>query len=166
MIADPEVCCSASLLHTPSISNLVPQLLRHLLLAIVDGNDPLKQQQRNQTDPNLGPFPFAKVEVQQRLANDTKTSFATLQSQNQVEAFVLGLFNSCGSEKEFATHMRDFLISVKAFGGPEELHRQEMEEQKQKQAAWEAEMRARIPGMVGPVTLRQPAIPADEDDDL
>lgn len=87
-----------------------------------------------------------KPDVMSRLADLLLQNFANL-NRKQVEAFVLGLFNKCGSPKDFSLHLRDFLIQLKEFAGADEFF--EAERQAALENAKEMQMRRQmqVPGL-------------------
>ena len=78
-------------------------------------------------------FVFSRQEVQQNIALNLKNNNLANVTSWQVEIFVLDLFNKCDwnsntVNEAFSTHIKDFLIQLKVFGGPEEEWERERQE--------------------------------------
>jgi len=95
-------------------------------------------------------FPITKAQAVQTLVEKVKNSFANaVQSSAQAEHFGLGLFNYCSDEAAFDSHLRDFLLSLKRFGGQEDLWRAARDRELAKSREKDMLNKRRIPGFVG-----------------
>lgn len=121
-----------------------------------------------------GPAPVITVidknEVMRKIAVIFQASFETLQATAQIEAFVLGLFNKCGDPEEFAVHVKDFLIQIKAFGGPDALWELEKKDALERAKTLDEANRNKVPGMVpqhaGQVRVPGASVALDAEDDM
>ncbi len=92
-------------------------------------------------------------------ANLLRTAFSNLQ-EVQIQHFVSGLFTLNEDATKFKTHLRDFLISLKEFGGDNaELYADEREQEKKDLASAERERAMKVGGLIKPADL-------DQDDEL
>jgi len=90
--------------------------------------------------------------LRQYVANLLGSSFKNL-TQQQVNDFVLGLFDLNKDLAHFKTHLRDFLVKIKEFGGGEDNRQLFLEEKEATEAQRKDEIAKRemaVPGMVGP----------------
>jgi len=119
---------------------LQTQILSQMLLTVEEGRvtvplQPSQQQQDNRT--------FLRNYVMELLAK----SFPNLTS-NQVQQFVVGLFELLKDHAAFSTHLRDFLVQLKEFSGDDNsaLFHQEHEAERLKLLQHDLS----VPGLVGP----------------
>ncbi|KAK5190256.1 Karyopherin transporter [Exophiala xenobiotica] len=92
-------------------------------------------------------------------ANLLRTAFSNLQ-EVQIQHFVSGLFTLNEDATKFKTHLRDFLIQLKEFGGDNaELFADEREQEKKDLASAERERAMKVGGLIKPADL-------DQDDEL
>ncbi|KAK7897253.1 Karyopherin transporter [Exophiala xenobiotica] len=92
-------------------------------------------------------------------ANLLQTAFSNLQ-EVQIQHFVSGLFTLNEDATKFKTHLRDFLIQLKEFGGDNaELFADEREQEKKDLASAERERAMKVGGLIKPADL-------DQDDEL
>lgn len=111
-----------------------------------------KPDQAAQGTPN-------KQFVQEYTANLLQQAFGNLQ-QAQIQHFVTGLFSLNEDPNKFKTHIRDFLISLKEFGGDNaDLYAEDREQEKKELADAERERAMKVGGLIKPADL-------DQDDDL
>ncbi|KAK5077809.1 Karyopherin transporter [Exophiala xenobiotica] len=97
--------------------------------------------------------------VQEYTANLLQQAFQNLQ-QAQIQHFVSGLFTLNEDPNKFKTHIRDFLISLKEFGGDNaDLFAEDREQEKKDLAEAERERNMKVGGLIKPADL-------DQDDDL
>jgi len=97
--------------------------------------------------------------VQEYTANLLQQAFQNLQ-QVQIQHFVAGLFTLNEDPNKFKTHIRDFLISLKEFGGDNaDLFAEDREQEKKDLADAERERNMKVGGLIKPADL-------DQDDDL
>ncbi|CEM16917.1 unnamed protein product [Vitrella brassicaformis CCMP3155] len=94
----------------------------------------------------------SKQEVMEYICNMLCQTFATL-NRNQVEAFVLDLFNKSGNHTEFQSHIRDFLVQIKEYAGGDaegltELYRTERDEALQRSRQIEQQRLMEVPGLL------------------
>ncbi len=72
--------------------------------------------------------------------------------RTQVETFVRGLFDLNQDLNTFRAHLRDFLVSLKEFGGDnQELYLAEMELEQERKRKAEMEAAMKIPGLIKPI---------------
>ena len=81
------------------------------------------------------------------------SAFQNLNTQ-QVQAFVVGFFDTTKTELTYKTHLRDFLISLRKFSGEDNkgLFTDEMEEKKEMAKQADLARRSAVPGMLNPNT--------------
>jgi exportin-1 len=73
----------------------------------------------------------------------------------QIQQFVFGLFKFCQDQVTFKGHLRDFLVTLREFGGTDnaELYLEEREQALQDKQKADFEAAKRIPGMLKPSQL-------------
>ncbi|KAK5943951.1 Karyopherin transporter [Knufia obscura] len=97
--------------------------------------------------------------VQEYTANLLQQAFQNLQ-QAQIQHFVSGLFSLNEDPNKFKQHIRDFLISLKEFGGDNaDLFAEDKEQERKDLAEAERERNMKVGGLIKPADL-------DQDDDL
>lgn len=74
----------------------------------------------------------------------------------QIKQFVTGLFDYNDDFAKFKTHLRDFLISLKEFGGDNaELYAEEREEALKEAKAAERDRAMKVGGLLKPAEMEQ-----------
>ena len=89
-----------------------------------------------------------KMYIMTELSGNLSRAFSNL-NKNQIEAFVIAMFNKCSNQHEFKVCIRDFLVNLKSFSGNnEELYLEEKNKQIEEAKKLEEQKRMMIPGMM------------------
>lgn len=93
--------------------------------------------------------------LHQYLAQSLHNAFPHLEDQ-QIAQFVNALFTSYGDRKQFASHVRDFLVQIKEFGGDDGwLYDEERKQQIEEQQKAQRERDLKVGGLVKPSDLEE-----------
>lgn len=93
--------------------------------------------------------------LHQYLAQSLHNAFPHLQDQ-QISQFVESLFQSYGDRSRFVSHVRDFLVQIKEFGGDDEwLFVDERKQQIEEQQRQQRERDLKVGGLVKPSDIEE-----------
>jgi len=120
-------------------------------VAIVDQNKLTVPLYKEQDEAPAGTS--NSVYLRQYLAQSLKNAFPHVQDQ-QIAQFVDALFASYGDRQRFVSHVRDFLVQIKDFGGDDAwLYAEERQHQIEEQQAKQHERDMLVGGLVKPADL-------------
>jgi len=134
-------------LHKPGFR--LQSLILQKLFQILDSGAITVPLWVSASNPDINAFPNNAVYVRQFVSQLLLTAFPNLTAA-QVDQFVLGLFTTQKDVNLFKTHLRDFFVRLKEFGGDagtEDLFLEEKKAQEALQRQAQQAQQAAVPGL-------------------